>query len=128
MWARPLFASLKRLDRRLRLYYFVVLLFTLGNFSNVFMLLRAQSVGFDDASVILLFFAFTVSASMLSFPLGKLSDKVGRKALLVSGYIVFSIVSLGFALAINQLFFVGMFLLLGAHTAMISGAERAFFS
>jgi len=122
----PFFASLKKLDGRLKLYLFVVLLFTLGNSSNVFLLLRAQSVGFDDASVILLFFAFTVSASALALPLGKLSDKIGRKALLVSGYIVFSAVYLGFAFAVNQPFLIGMFLLFGAHTAMISGAERAF--
>ena len=122
----PFFASLKKLDRRLKLYLFVVLLFTLGNSSNVFMLLRAQSIGFDNASVILLFFAFTMSASVLALPLGKLSDKVGRKALLVSGYIVFSVVYLGFAVAISQPFLVGMFLLFGVHTAMISGAERAF--
>jgi len=122
----PFFASLKKLDKRLKLYLFVVLLFTLGNSSNVFLLLRAQSVGFDDSSVILLFFAFTVSASVLALPLGKLSDKIGRKALLVSGYLVFSAAYLGFAFAVNQPFLIGMFLLFGVHTAMISGAERAF--
>jgi len=122
----PFFANLTKLDGRLKLYLFVVLLFTLGNSSNVFLLLRAQSIGFDDTSVILLFFIYTVSASVLALPLGKLSDKVGRKALLVSGYIVFSAVYLGFAFAVNQPFLIGMFLLFGAHTAMISGAERAF--
>ena len=122
----PFFANLMKLDGRLKLYLFVVLLFTLGNSSNVFLLLRAQSIGFDDTSVILLFFIYTVSASVLALPLGKLSDKVGRKALLVSGYIVFSAVYLGFAFAVNQPFLIGMFLLFGAHTAMISGAERAF--
>jgi MFS family permease len=79
-----------------------------------------------NAAVILLFFAFTVSASVLALLMGKLSDKVGRKSLLVSGYIVFSVAYLGFAFAANQPFLVGMFLLFGAHTAMISGAERAF--
>ena len=122
----PFFASFKKTDRRLKLYLLVVLLFSLGNSSNVFLLLRAQSIGFDDASVILLFFAFTASASMLALPLGKLSDRVGRKTLLVSGYIMFSAVYLGFAFAASQPFLIGMFLLFGAHTAMISGAERAF--
>ena len=122
----PFFASLVKLDSRLKLYLIVVLLFTLGNSSNVFLLLRAQSIGFDNASVILLFFIYTVSASALALPLGKLSDKVGRKALLVSGYIVFSVVYLGFAFTVNQPFLIGMFLLFGVHTAMISGAERAF--
>jgi len=124
----PFFASLKKLDKGLKLYLLVVLLFTLGNSSNVFLLLRAQALGFDDASVILLFFAFTVSTSVLALPLGKLSDKIGRKVLLVSGYLVFSAVYLGFAVVVNQAFVIALFIIFGAHTAMISGAERAFVS
>ena len=122
----PFFASLKTLDGRLKLYLLVVLLFTLGSFSNVFMLLRAQSLGFSDTSVILLFFAFTVSASVLALPLGKLSDRAGRKALLVTGYLVLAAVYLGFAFAANQPLIIGMFLLFSAYTAIISGTERAF--
>ena len=124
----PFFASIKALDGRLKLYLFVVFLFTLGNSSNVFLLLRARYIGFNDADVILLFFIFTVSASVLALPLGKLSDRIGRKALLVSGYLTFSIVYLGFAVASSRYLLIAMFLLFGAHTAMISGAERAFVS
>ena len=63
--------------------------FTLGNSSNVFLLLRAKSVGFDDTSVILLYFIYSLTASLLSIPAGKRSDKVGRKRLLVAGYTIF---------------------------------------
>ena len=124
----PFFTSLRALDGRLKLYLLVVFIFTLGNSSNVFLLLRTQSVGFSDIDVILLFFAFTVSASVLALPLGKLSDIIGRKALLVAGYITFSSVYLGFAIATSHTLIIGMFLLFGAYTAMISGAERAFIS
>ncbi|MEL7603642.1 MAG: MFS transporter [Bacillota bacterium] len=65
----------------LKLYLAVAFLFTLGNSSNAFLLLRAKSAGFDDASVILLYFLFNVTAVALSIPLGRLSDRVGRKRL-----------------------------------------------
>ena len=125
--SRPrLWQSLKGLDGQLKLYLLVVLLFTLGNSSNAFLLLKAKSVGFDDISAILLYFAYNLTASVLSLPLGRLSDKVGRKALLVSGYLVFSVVYSGFALAWNRPFLVIMFVLYGVYTAMITGVERAF--
>jgi MFS family permease len=125
--SRPRFwRSLKGLDGRLRLYLLVVLLFTLGNSSNAFLLLKAKSLGFDDVSAVLLYFAYHLTAAVLSLPLGKLSDKAGRKALLVAGYLVFSLVYFGFALAWNRLFLTGMFVLYGVYTAMIAGVERAF--
>ena len=117
---------MKKLDGQLKLYLMVAFLFTLGNSSNTFLLLRAKSVGFDDTSVILLYFIFNLTASILSIPFGKRSDKVGRKKLLVSGYLVFSVVYFGFALASNRAVILAAFVLYGVYTAMITGVERAF--
>jgi MFS family permease len=117
---------MKKLDGQLKLYLIVAFLFTLGNSSNAFLLLRAKSVGFDDTSVILLYFIFNLTASILSIPLGRLSDRIGRKKLLVTGYIVFSAVYLGFAFASSQTVIIAAFVLYGIYTAMITGVERAF--
>ena len=122
----PFWQNIKKLDGQLKLYLFVALLFTLGNSSNAFLLLRAKSVGFADNQVILLYLVFNVIASILSIPLGRLSDRVGRKKLLVSGYIVFSIVYLGFALASSQVTILLSFILYGFYSAMITGVERAY--
>lgn len=124
----PFWNNLKKLDGQLKLYLLVAFLFTLGNSSNTFLLLRAKSVGFDDTTVILLYFIYNVTASILAMPLGKMSDKLGRKNILVSGYVIFSIVYLGFALAFNKIFMVMVFILYGAYTAMVAGVERAFIS
>ena len=121
-----LWKGLQNLDRSLKLYLLVVFLFTLGNSSNAFLILKAKSVGYSDVSVILLYFAYHGTASVLSMPLGKLSDSVGRKALLVSGYFLFSAVYFGFAFARSQSLLACMFLLYGVYTAMITGVERAF--
>jgi len=121
----PFWKNIKSLNGQLKLYLIVVFLFTLGNSSNAFLLLKAKTVGFDDVSVILLYFVYNITASVLSFPLGGLSDKIGRKSVLVTGYLVFAAVYFGFAFAFNQPFVIGMFVLYGIHTAMIAGVERA---
>ena len=122
----PFWQNVKKLDGQLKLYLLVAFIFTLGNSSNAFLLLRAKSVGFDDKNVILLYFIFNLTASILSIPLGRLSDRIGRKKLLVTGYIVFSTVYLGFAFASSQTTIIFAFILYGFYTAMITGVERAY--
>lgn len=122
----PFWKNVKSIDGQLKLYLVVVLLFTLGNSSNAFLLLRAKSAGFDDANVVLLYFLYNITASVLSMPMGRLSDTVGRKKLLVSGYAVFAVVYFGFAWASGQWMITGVFVLYGVYTAMIAGVERAY--
>ena len=99
---------------------------SLGNSSNAFIILKANAVGFNPMSVILLYFIYNMTASALSITFGKLSDRIGLKKLLVTGYLVFSICYLGFAFASSQWVMVVVFVLYGAYTAMIAGVERAF--
>lgn len=122
----PFWRNIGKIDGQLKLYLAVTCLFTLGNSSNSFLLLKAKATGFDDTNVVLLYFLYNISASVLSLPLGGLSDKVGRKKLLVSGYIVFSICYFGFAFASSQLLMTAVFVLYGVYTAMVAGVERAF--
>ena len=124
----PFWRNVKLLDSRLKLYILVAFLFTLGNSSNVFLLLRAKSIGFDDTTVILLYFIYNATASLLAVPAGKRSDRVGRKQLLVAGYLVFAVVYMGFAFVEQKALMVLLFVLYGLYTAMIAGVERAFIS
>lgn len=118
--------NIKHLDSRLKAYLMVVFLFTLGNSSNAFLMLRARNIGYSDAGSIFLYFIYTLTASVLSMPFGKKSDDIGRKRLLVLGYIVFSIVYLGFAFASNKETIFVMFMLYGCYTAIVTAVERAF--
>lgn len=117
--------NISALDGRLKLYLLVVFLFTLGNSSNSFLLLRAKSTGFDDTNVILHYFLYNITVSVLSVPFGKLSDKIGRKHVLTAGYLLFSAVYLGFAFATKSVTFVIIFFVYGIFTAMTAGVERA---
>jgi MFS family permease len=121
-----IFRGLKELDSRLKLYLFVVFVFTLGNSSNTFLLLRAQKVGFDSATIVLLYFLYNIVSSLLSVPFGKGSDRIGRKWVLVAGYTTFALVYAGFAWAGSPFVIVAAFALYGVFTAMTAGVERAF--
>jgi len=122
----PFWKNINKMDSQLKLYLLVVFLFTLGHSSNAFLVLKAKTAGFDDASVILLFFVYHITASVLSMPLGKLSDKIGRKNLLVPGYVTFALCYFGFAFAGSKLTLGTVFVVFGLYTAMITGVERAF--
>jgi MFS family permease len=114
-----------KLDSRTKLYLGVIFFFCIGNSSNAFLLLKAQEAGFSSAEVILLYLVFNAIASALSLPFGKLSDKIGRSRVLVPGYIIYGLVYFGFALLTSLAATIVLFVLYGAYTALISGAERA---
>ena len=117
--------NISKLDGRLKLYLTITFLFTLGNSSNSFLLLRATDIGFESSTTILLYFIYNLTASLLAIPCGKLSDKVGRKQLLVGGYIVFSLVYFCFAFCSSKPFMIIIFVIYGVYTAMTAGVERA---
>ncbi len=115
-----------RLDGTLKMYLAVIFVFCIGNSSNTFLLLKAQEQGFSTSQVMLLYFIFNVSASLLAIPSGKLSDKFGRSRVLVPGYFLYGFVYLGFAFLTQKPAILILFIAYGAYNALISGAERAF--
>lgn len=115
-----------KLDGKLKAYLTVIFIFCLGNSSNTFLLLKAQVQGFSASQVLLLYLLFNVATSVLAIPSGKLSDKLGRSKILVSGYLIYGLVYLGFALLSAKPIILFLFIAYGAYTAFISGAERAF--
>jgi len=119
------------LPRRLQLFLVVTFLFTLGNSSNAFLLLRAEGLGFSAATVILLYGAYNASYALSAYPVGGLSDRIGRKALLVVGYLFYGIVYLGIALLDSSghagLTWV-LFALYGLYSGFTDGVEKALVS
>ena len=119
------FNQFKNLDQKLKMYLLISMIFTLGNSSNSFLLLRANTAGFDATSVILLYFIYNVTASLLAIPFGRMSDRFGRKNILITGYIIFAVVYFSFGIADTKMGFMLLFMLYGIYTATTAGVERA---
>jgi len=115
----------KSLDNRLKWFLVFMFTFTLGNSSNAFILLRAYNAGFTAQNAILLYFLYNIVASILSYPFGHLSDKIGRKNMLCIGYFIYGIVYLGIGLFSDKILFILLFIIYGFYTALTTGIERA---
>ena len=115
----------KTLDRKLKLFLIVTFIFTLGNSSNQFLLLRAQQAGNPLTTVILLYLVYNLVYAGLSYPAARLSDKIGRRKVLVAGYFFYGIVYLGFAMSRSALMFWPLFALYGMYMGFTDGVEKA---
>lgn len=113
------------LDPQLKFFLLVTFLFNLGNSSNQFLLIRAGSQGFSASEVILLYFLMNVVYLGAALPSGILSDKIGRKWLLVLGYCVYGFVYIGFANLNGRMEIVGLFGIYGLYIGLTEGVEKA---
>ncbi len=113
------------LGRRFYAYLAVLLLFTLGNSTDAFLLLRARDLGVTAAMIPVLWAALHVVKSAASTPAGALSDRVGRRALIVAGWVTYAAVYLGFARASGHWAAWGLFLAYGVFYGLTEGVEKA---
>ncbi|MBU4185523.1 MAG: MFS transporter [Proteobacteria bacterium] len=118
--------SLKELPLNLKLFIIISSLFALGHFGYAFLLLRAKNIGLADNMAIFLYVIFYIVYSICAFPLGIVSDKVGRKAVLMGGYVLFGITSLGLLVASSLQGILLFFIIYGISYSMIDGTQRAF--
>ena len=109
----------------LRRYLALTALFTLACSSDAFLLLRAVELGVPVASLPLLWAALHVVKSSLSTPLGALADHIGRRRTVAAGWALYALAYVGFALARSAPQMVVLFLVYGAHYALVEGAEKA---
>jgi MFS family permease len=102
-----------------------LLLFTLFNSSDVFLLLKIKEAGFNDTTVIGTYIFYNLIYAISSYPLGILADKVGMKKILTSGLGLFAIVYVGMAYAQSEVVFLGLFFLYGIYAAATEGVAKA---
>jgi len=113
------------LDRRLKLFLILTFIFTLGNSSNQFLLLRAKDLGSPLPTVILFYLVYNLVYALVAYPASSLSDRIGRKKILVLGYLFYGLVYLGFAInktPFNLWFLFGIY---GLYIGFTEGAEKA---
>jgi len=123
--------SLKNLPQSLKLFILISGIFALANFSYMFFILRAQEFFVGKLSIgipILLYILFNIFYAVFAIPFGRLSDKIGRKKVIVFGYLLFSLTSLGFAFFNSLIAFIVLFALYGMVYAIVDGNQRAYVS
>jgi len=111
---------------RLLLRFLVPLgLFTLGNASDVFLLLKAGGTRAPLATLPLLWMGLHVVKALASVPGGRLSDRFGRRRIIVAGWLLYAAVYAGFAFAESPAVIAGLFLVYGLYHGLTEGAEKA---
>ncbi|MEE9237843.1 MAG: MFS transporter [Thermoplasmata archaeon] len=118
--------SFASLGRDLRLFIVITTLYSLGNFSVLFLLLRTTGVGLTEGIGILFYMAFNMVYASVAMPTGVLSDRIGRAPVILVGYLLFSLMCVGFILfSLDWQVFL-LFLVFGLSFAFVNGVERAF--
>jgi MFS family permease len=115
----------KALDGRFKWFLVVVVLFTLGNSSDAFILLRGQERGLSVLQILGMSITFNAVYTIFAGPAGALSDKIGRRKLILTGWIFYGLIYLGFAVAQNGAAIWLLFGLYGFYYALTEGAAKA---
>ena len=105
-----------------------LLVFTLFNSSDVFLLLKAKETGLNDTAVIGVYIFYNLIYALSAFPVGILADSIGLKTIFVTGLALFSTVYFGMAINTNIYVFFGLFFLYGIYAAATEGISKAWIS
>ena len=122
----PLRETLRRLDPRYRHYLASAGLFSGAYFSFAFLLLAAARVGFQLKHVALLYALFNLSFTVVSIPIGRLGDRTGRRIIIAISYLLYALVTLGFALVESKVGVALLFVLYGVFYAIDEGQTKAY--
>jgi MFS family permease len=105
-----------------------LLLFTLFNSSDVFLLLKVKDAGIDDRYVIIIYIFYNLVYALASFPLGALADKMGLRQVFLLGMFLYATVYFSIAFAESIPVFIGLFFLYGLYAAAAEGIIKAWIS
>jgi MFS family permease len=112
--------------RRFKLFLLIIGIFTLGNSSDFFVILRAQNLGVSVLNITLMLVLFNVTYALISTPAGILSDRLGRRRVIMVGWTVYALVYLGFALSSSIWHIWLLFACYGIYYGIVEGVAKAF--
>ncbi len=117
--------SLRGMGRPFTVFLVIVSIFTLGNSSDAFLVLRAQNLGISVVGILIMLVMFNLIYSLVSTPAGALSDRVGRKRLIIGGWLVYAIIYLGFAVSQASWQVWLLYVVYGVYYGMAFGSANA---
>jgi MFS family permease len=122
------FAFWKTAPAEYRRLIILLTFFALANSSDVFLILRAREAGFSDTLAIGGYIGYNIVYALVAFPAGHLSDRLGRKSVMVAGLLLYMAVYIGFALTADVVMIWISFALYGIYAAMTEGVSKAWIS
>lgn len=120
----PKFAF-KSLGKPFMTFMIIVAIFDLGNSSDAFLVLRAQERGLNIMGILGMLITFNLIYSLISTPAGALSDKIGRKRIIVAGWLIYAAIYLGFALAKTGVHIWLLYAVYGLYYGLAYGSSKA---
>jgi MFS family permease len=120
--------SFRDLTFNFKLFLLLSAIFAIGSFSYSFLLIFAQSAGFQTTFVPILYLVFTVVASLMSLPFGKLADIAGRKLVMILSYVIWALMCAGFILVESLVGIALLFVLYGLHRGAIEPVQKTLVS
>jgi MFS family permease len=117
--------SFRGMTRRFKFFIFVLTLFTLGNSSDAFIILLGQHRGLSVLQILFMLMSFNLLYSVMAGPLGALSDRVGRRRLIIGGWTAYGLVYIGFALSRTGWQVWALFCVYGLYYAAAEGSAKA---
>jgi len=109
----------------LRKYFWILAVFTLGNSSDAFLLLQLSHAGVPLIGLTALWSAQHAIKAAITMRAGMLSDRIGRRSLIIAGWIVYAIVYAGFAFSTSRTALIAWFMVYSIYTAAVEGTEKA---
>lgn len=119
--------QLAALPRPLRRFMLIAFIYALANFSYMFFVLRAEGLFEEQLAVVvplLLYALYQLSFTLFAIPAGILSDRIGRRAVLLAGYGLFTFLCIGFLFASSLPSLLLLFLVYGINFALVEATER----
>jgi MFS family permease len=106
-------------------YLVATALFGIGNSSNAFLILQTKDIGASLTMTILIYAGFNLVAALISYPSGFLSDRLGRRNVLILAYAIFLVTYLGFALTRNVVLIAVLFVFYGLYQGIFRSVGKA---
>lgn len=118
--------SLATISPRLKLFLLISFIFTAGNSSDAFLLLKAKQLGLTTTLVVLVYVLYNVSQTLFATPAGELADKIGPKKVFAGGLAVFALVYFCFGLLQHPVWLWLLFPIYGLYIAATDGVAKAY--
>jgi MFS family permease len=123
--AAPPRFGFKSLGKNFIFFLMIVGVFELGNSSDAFIILRAQERGLSIAGIFAMLIAFNFVYTVIALPAGKLSDRVGRRRVIIAGWALYVLTYLGLAVARSAVHIVVLYVMYGAYYGLSYGTAKA---